>query len=719
MNFHHGMTNGEMLNTALIVVGIWNVEDVLLHVVRNNLLNFPASRYFIYKFSCTLNPYQHNNESALSHLMTDLPLVSIITPTYNRANYIRETIESVLSQEYPNFEYIILDDGSTDNTQQILATYDDPRMRWESHPNMGEARTVNKGWEMAQGKYIITVNSDDPVLPGLLSTTVKFMEEHPDVLVAYPAWQMIDENSNVMYLPKMYEYDYVTMLRWHYCMPSVGTIMRRTLFELEPQKRNPEYRYNGDWEYWTRAGLHGRFAHIPQVLATWRTHTSSMTEANKGNIAAANEHVRMVKSLYARPDLPAEMRKRKVKREVFAVANYLAALKCLPDQSQQARSYMLTSLWYAPLQRYDSPNRLKQRAWRWLFSVIIPPAIYEPIRYLWRGIKQMREIVRKSIVALISLIPIKLLLIVLRVRLRDQASQKAIKQELNRSGFHFLRKSYYLPIPEAGAIDQSEILPLHGWTIEGDTQLALAREIYDKYAEEFHELFPLIKDNASGDFYLLNSLFMAVDAHIYYFFIRHFHPKKIIEIGSGFSTKIAARACVKTAESGQPMPELIAIEPYPSDDLSKGFEGLDHIIIKKVEDVDLALFKSLTSGDILFIDSSHAFSEGSDVHHEYFKILPELAPGVIVHIHDINLPHPYLNVYRENDTYWNEQYILQAFLMYNPEFEILWCGGYMMENHPQEMNDIFPEIAEMRKEFPHAVPSSFWMRRVDPASKDQ
>ncbi len=92
------------------------------------------------------------------------PLVSVVTAAYNRASFLPETIESILSQSYPNIEYIVLDDGSADNTREVLARYDG-RIRWESHPNMGESLTVNKGWNMARGDLVMTVNSDDPFCP--------------------------------------------------------------------------------------------------------------------------------------------------------------------------------------------------------------------------------------------------------------------------------------------------------------------------------------------------------------------------------------------------------------------------------------------------------------------------------------------------------------------------------------------------------------------------
>src|SRR6476660_7254297 len=90
----------------------------------------------------------------------NLPTVTVVTPAYNQAEFLRDTIESVLSQDYPNIEHIVLDDGSTDETPDILASYGD-RVRWETHKNMGQTATINKGWSMTSGEIITWLNSDD------------------------------------------------------------------------------------------------------------------------------------------------------------------------------------------------------------------------------------------------------------------------------------------------------------------------------------------------------------------------------------------------------------------------------------------------------------------------------------------------------------------------------------------------------------------------------
>ena len=125
-----------------------------------------------------------------------LPRVTVITPAFNRASLLEETILSVLEQDYPNLEYIVLDDGSEDGTLEVIKKFQN-RLRWDSHANMGETRTVNKGFSMAEGDIIGVVSSDDLLLPGAISKAVQRLLQKPDVVVVYPDWQIIDAEGGV------------------------------------------------------------------------------------------------------------------------------------------------------------------------------------------------------------------------------------------------------------------------------------------------------------------------------------------------------------------------------------------------------------------------------------------------------------------------------------------------------------------------------------------
>ncbi len=271
-----------------------------------------------------------------------LPLVSIITPAYNRASYLDETICSVLSQDYANIEYIVLDDGSTDNTRDVLENYEG-RIIWETHPNMGETRTVNKGLSMARGDIVAVVNSDDPLLPGAVKTAVDFMQARPEVLVAYPDWNFIGPKSEVIRHIKVPEHDYMAMLKRHHCSVGPGAFIRRNWLG-RAGLRDPDFRYVGDFELWLRLGLYGQFARIPTTLATFRMHPDSATVSQRG-IVMADEHIRLMDKLYARPALPEAVIK--ARSQAYGSAHLVAAYVC-GDQRRAAVKHLLRAARYGP-----------------------------------------------------------------------------------------------------------------------------------------------------------------------------------------------------------------------------------------------------------------------------------------------------------------------------------------------------------------------------------
>lgn len=252
-----------------------------------------------------------------------LPLVSIITPTYNRVSYLDETIRSVLSQDYPRIEYIVLDDGSTDNTIQALEKYAG-KLIYETHSNMGETRTVNKGWSMSHGEIVAVVNSDDPLLPGAVSAAVKFMESNTDIVVAYPDWDIIGPDSQVKKHVRAPEYNYLDMVRYHRCHVGPGAFIRRTSIELAGG-RDPDIKYVADLEFWLRLGLYGKFARIPLTLATWRDHADSVSNSCK-SVEMAEEHIILVQKYFSRSDLPKDIIK--LKDDSMCWAYGVAAMAC-------------------------------------------------------------------------------------------------------------------------------------------------------------------------------------------------------------------------------------------------------------------------------------------------------------------------------------------------------------------------------------------------------
>lgn len=297
------------------------------------------------------------------------PLVSVVTPTYNRARELPETIESVLAQTYANIEYIILDDGSTDGTPELLRRYE-PRLKWVRHDNMGEARSVNRGWQMARGEFIVSVSSDDPLLPDLVACAVTFMQANPDVLVGYPDWLMIDEEGRVIKQVQTREYDHASMVLWNCCMPGPGAIIRRRAFELAGY-RNPDFRYMSDYDHYLRVSLHGPFARIPHTLAKWRDHRGATTNMAIGPKLAA-ECVRVAHAFFAAPNVPAHIRA--IESESLAVTYYLAGVQCLEVKAfSDARRYFLRSVYYHP-HSTAYPTGLQRSVPRMLSHVVLPAA---------------------------------------------------------------------------------------------------------------------------------------------------------------------------------------------------------------------------------------------------------------------------------------------------------------------------------------------------------
>lgn len=281
-----------------------------------------------------------------------------------------------------------------------------------------------------------------------------------------------------------------------------------------------------------------------------------------------------------------------------------------------------------------------------------------------------------------------------------------------RLGFHITRNHYYSPIPDTRTL-KDELWTRHsglfGVDINEKCQLELL-SVFSRFKTEYDSL-PLNYNPSLKpyDYYIKNGAFESVDGEILYCMIRHFKPRKIIEIGSGYSTCLSAQAILKNKEEEKNYRgELIAIEPYPNEVLKSGFPGLSQLITKRVQDIPLDFFVQLGENDILFIDSTHVLKIGSDVHYEYLEILPRLNKGVIIHIHDIFLPAEYPKKWvLEEYRFWNEQYLLQAFLAFNDSFQVLWAGSFMHLKHPDKLESAFNSYN--RNE---VWPGSFWMKKI-------
>jgi predicted O-methyltransferase YrrM len=210
------------------------------------------------------------------------------------------------------------------------------------------------------------------------------------------------------------------------------------------------------------------------------------------------------------------------------------------------------------------------------------------------------------------------------------------------------------------------------------------------------------------EYFYNNDAFKSGDAEFLYNMVRLFKPRRILEIGSGSSTLMAARG-IHQNHSDDPSYtcEHVCIEPYEAQWLEK--LGVT-TIREPVEQLDKSLFRRLEKNDILFIDSSHMIRPQGDVLFEYLEILPILQPGVLIHVHDIFTPKDYLEEWICQEVrFWNEQYLLEAFLSFNTEFKIIGALNFLKHRYPKELASCCPVLGD---QIDMREPGSFWMRRV-------
>ena len=269
-----------------------------------------------------------------------------------------------------------------------------------------------------------------------------------------------------------------------------------------------------------------------------------------------------------------------------------------------------------------------------------------------------------------------------------------------KTGVFPMQDHYYNPqFVYSKNFDANKIRNLH-LNFNLDKQLAELAQL--KFSNELK--FKKEGHPHQGDYYLNNPAYGPGDADLYYLMVRNLQPKKIIEIGSGFSTMVGLMAIEKNNKSGIST-SITCIEPYEIKwlDTTKNIE----LIRKKVEDIPVEFFKQLQENDLLFIDSSHIIRPENDVLFEYLEILPALNKGVIIHIHDIFSPRHYRADWLQKDLrLWNEQYLLEAFLYYNDSFEIIYSLNYLKTNHFRATQQTLTNLSVQDQ------PASIWLRKI-------
>lgn len=315
--------------------------------------------------------------------MTAQPLVSVVIPAYNHGSYLDAAIRSVLEQDYPRVELIVIDDGSTDNTKNVIRKYEG-RCYCETQPNLGQVATLNKGWLMSHGDILAYFSADDLLLSKAIEKAVHCLEANPDAVLAYCDFNLIDPHSAVVRRVAAPEFDYREMVRRFICPPGPGAFFRRSAFE-KAGLWDAGLRQMLDYEYWLRLGLCGRFVRIPMVLAAYRVHPGSQTFASTSQIRA-EEPVTIIARYFGRKDLPdgvTALRSQALSNAHLQSASlYFRTGSPVKGISEMGRAFLLWPL-----------NLFAVRNLKLLFNVFFYRIAH---RALWTGRTVLRRLARKN-----------------------------------------------------------------------------------------------------------------------------------------------------------------------------------------------------------------------------------------------------------------------------------------------------------------------------------
>ena len=209
-------------------------------------------------------------------MTTSLPLISIITPSFNQARYLESTIRSVLAQDYPRIEYMIMDGGSNDGSVDIIKKYED-RLAWSvSQKDKGQTDAINKGFAHANGEIFAWINSDDTYEPGAVRAAVQYLQENPEVGMVYGDCNFINDDGRVIGKFGAAQTNYRLLRRGYVHIPQQTMFFRADLWkQLGPL--DPSFYFAMDYDLWTRIAARTEIKYVPQTWANFRLHSSGKT----------------------------------------------------------------------------------------------------------------------------------------------------------------------------------------------------------------------------------------------------------------------------------------------------------------------------------------------------------------------------------------------------------------------------------------------------------
>jgi glycosyltransferase involved in cell wall biosynthesis len=300
------------------------------------------------------------------------PVITIITPVYNAEKFIAETISSVLNaQIIIPYEYIVIDDGSTDSTAKILNKYAN-RIKIFMQSNIGESATVNRGLDIAQGDFVLVISADDPLLSGeLINQACKILVDRPELVAIYPDWKIINEFGQLIKTKVVSEYSEEIMIGRCKCLPGPGTIFRKSA-ALKVGGRKKQWKYVGDYDFWLRISRVGKIIRMPGVMAQWRQNENSTSTSQRG-IAMAVERIDVIRDFLEENILPLRLR-----RKALGNSYYLAARLAFFDSQINGRSLLIKAFKF----RRGWPEEAKIQVVAYIFLMPVSSILLKPLKNL-------------------------------------------------------------------------------------------------------------------------------------------------------------------------------------------------------------------------------------------------------------------------------------------------------------------------------------------------
>jgi GT2 family glycosyltransferase len=591
------------------------------------------------------------------HIKSLYPLVSIIVVTYNNAEYTKMCVSSIFAKTaYPNLELIIVDNASTDETRSYLealrAKHENIKIILNSQ-NIGLAAANNTGIRNSTGKFLILLNNDTIVTRGWISGLIKYLIKDPAVGMVGPVTNSIGNEAKIDVSYK--DLSNIDVFAEHYTKKNRGktfeiavlamycvALSKQTIDKVGLLDERFSIGMFEDDDYALRVARAGL-----KVLCTEDVFIHHFGGVSFNKLPPA-EYQRIFNE-----------NKKKFEKKMG-----------ITWQAHRCRD---TSVAQRPpkFRAHDKQHGFRQALRKTIKKCEI--------------LKRRRSPISKSV-------PIDLLY-------GYQAKKTLEKHKLQIVPFNF-----YSPIPSIKDIEA-------GWETK-ITPPFFEPEIYDNevmkdflvstlmpYAKEFDP--PKDGDEDSTDcFFWNNSQFSNADALALYCFVRHLRPKTVLEIGGGFSTLIIDQA-IRMNGFG----EIWEVEPYPRWFLRK-LTTITRFFAQTVQELPLSIFDELQPGDILFIDSTHTVKASSDCTFIYLKGLKRLKTGVFVHSHDIYLPGSLPKDWHFNhQLYWAEHYLLQALLIDNSKFKVIFGSNYH-HIYNKKLLDSFVQNKAV------SAGGSFWYKRI-------